>query len=802
MSRQTALRALALPVLLLGAALFVFFLVWPVPLLGMRLLLTLLFVGLTLALASIEISLGGRISLSPEIAAVILAILLVSPGAGAISVIASSTATGLRRKRSTLRIGYTVAQFVLSIGIFVLIYVALVGPEFGPLVPEQALQSGWGAVGRYTLAVALGTAAYVLLNDALILAYIRLESGEGLDTWAVIRGDVGGSLALLVLVIPAAFAVGAFGVVTVLFAVPILGVVWGSVVLARARLTQGSLSVTERLTAFFTASIGAVFVLLSAVVLSTFVDRYTGAVVRAQAALGSGLVGAIEEATQPGEPLRLTPATASALRRLVAGSPELAYAVLLLPGEAGLRPAAAELSAEARPFGERIQQTLLAEPDREQRRWTTDEASLSVRELRLPVGAGSGAAGELRLGLNLAAVERDVRSLAFLLGGITLVLFVLLLFLLRRYTERGLGEPLRHAGGALQRIAQGEADLTERLPTAGDRELVALGGYFNQFADKLVDIVSTTSHAAHAVAGGAENIAASSQQLAASAALVADSMGNAVTRLEQERGDAAELHRLTTGLRDLNAEVAERTLQATREAAAVVQTAEQSSDRIGGAGAALLEIRAAVRESASASAGLIQAARQIAEFTQNIRGIADQTNLLALNAAIEAARAGEHGRGFAVVAEEVRKLADQSATASARVGEMLDVVSRHSDQVARAMQAGESRVAGVERISTESREALESVVEAVRRIDAAMREVSERMVRERDIVARVDAQVSAIEYAIADNATAAAEVGAATEEQTASVDHMAELSQQMVEEARLLQHMVGRFRLPEQAGAV
>src|ERR671923_2528161 len=58
------------------------------------------------------------------------------------------------------------------------------------------------------------------------------------------------------------------------------------------------------------------------------------------------------------------------------------------------------------------------------------------------------------------------------------------------------------------------------------------------------------------------------------------------------------------------------------------------------------------------------AAREIGKVTETITEISSQTNLLALNATIEAARAGSAGKGFAVVANEIKELAQQTATAT------------------------------------------------------------------------------------------------------------------------------------------
>ena len=136
--------------------------------------------------------------------------------------------------------------------------------------------------------------------------------------------------------------------------------------------------------------------------------------------------------------------------------------------------------------------------------------------------------------------------------------------------------------------------------------------------------------------------------------------------------------------------------------AVIAQTQEKTSDSLQFSNAENINIEAniekmfSIRHKIQTIAELIL---ELSEFIQLISSttgivedITEQTNLLALNAAVEAARAGEHGKGFAVVAGEIRKLADESKQATAKISSLIQDIKQTANSTVMATEEGAKEI--------------------------------------------------------------------------------------------------------------
>lgn len=231
--------------------------------------------------------------------------------------------------------------------------------------------------------------------------------------------------------------------------------------------------------------------------------------------------------------------------------------------------------------------------------------------------------------------------------------------------------------GSLKDIAQGEGDLTRRIPQNSKDEIGELVYWFNSFVEKLQGIIREVVEVTVPLSGVSSELSLLARQSERVTAEQLDATRNAERSISEMFSSLGE-----------NASNASNAADA---AAGADNETKMGQEVVDSTISAINVLAQEVERAAETIRQLEADTTSVGNILDVIQGIAGQTNLLALNAAIEAARAGEQGRGFAVVADEVRTLASRTQVSTQEIHSVIEQLRRTARAISEVMEQGQRR---------------------------------------------------------------------------------------------------------------
>jgi methyl-accepting chemotaxis protein PixJ len=239
-------------------------------------------------------------------------------------------------------------------------------------------------------------------------------------------------------------------------------------------------------------------------------------------------------------------------------------------------------------------------------------------------------------------------------------------------------------------------DLTVRARVS-EGVMGTVADFFNATIESLQRLVLQVQSGANVVSSTAAGSEQDIQKLSNDALRQADAISNALSQIQMMadsiQGVAHNAQSAQTQVRS-----ASEILQ--KGDAAMNQTVES-----------ILAIQKTVYITARKVKNLGEASAKISRVVNLINEFANQTHVLALNASVESTRASEDGQGFATVATEVRTLAEQSASATQEIEQIVEEIQAETNEVVRAMKVGLKRVMTGTQLVKETRKTLTELVE-------------------------------------------------------------------------------------------
>ncbi|MBP2241128.1 methyl-accepting chemotaxis protein [Cytobacillus eiseniae] len=354
--------------------------------------------------------------------------------------------------------------------------------------------------------------------------------------------------------------------------------------------------------------------------------------------------------------------------------------------------------------------------------------------------------------------------------------------------------PLEKLLKATNMVAEGDLNVNIDFSSRVDDEISQLAKSFKQMTEHLQLVVKEINHTSDRIVVSVDQLSTNSDCTATVSEQISTAIQGVAAGSEEQM---AGMERIAEAMNIVNSEIndiSHNTEAISSQSQLNTAVAEEGEKAVDQTVKQMGLIQSSVSESDHSIQMLQEQTKEIGQFLTVITDIANQTNLLALNAAIEAARAGEAGKGFAVVAEEVRKLAEQSNESAQQIAELVNVIHKQTgDSVATMKHVIEDVQEGII-MTNETKDIFHRISHSMVDMNSQMSKILDGSKMIEDSANDVTSAVTAVTSIAQLNNQNSMSVSAASQEQLASVDEVANSTKDLAQIADNLQKLTHKFK--------
>lgn len=320
-------------------------------------------------------------------------------------------------------------------------------------------------------------------------------------------------------------------------------------------------------------------------------------------------------------------------------------------------------------------------------------------------------------------VSAPVKEFLGIIDSLRIVILIIVVFIVSVslaivfFVAKRIVMPIQNTAIILRDIAQGEGDLSVRLPVRGNDEITDMALYFNKTIEKIGEFIKNVRFEAAKMNKIGSDLSSNMMETASAMNQIAINIENVKNQSSNEAESATKMtktiNEIICTIEMLSDSITNQFTAVGQSGAAITEmveniasinrSIEKSDSMVLSLSNATTEGQKTLSESTGATELIAKESSSLVDAAEVIQSIAEQTNLLAMNAAIEAAHAGEAGKGFAVVADEIRKLAEESATQGKTIGDTLKKLSEKIMSLVRASKIVEEKFNSIFSLSIDVR---------------------------------------------------------------------------------------------------